>query len=385
MTSSCPLDHFVVAVPNLQDTIDYWTRHFGITPVIGGRHTATGTWNALLALEDGAYLEFLAIDDSNTEFASSGKPYSFGVTREKCLVPQIITWAARSTNIEEDVRYESNASGLEPLPIRNGSRTRPDGSRLEWKITLPRGSKEQGDGYGVVPFLIDWLETKPEIHPAQTTPKGCRVKSMKILTPNVDRVAKELGDRKISYLRVEKGDVEEMVVEIETPSGKTATLGHWNRSINLRNASIDEGEKVNAIYNRLKFFPAKMDTDETVVVEVWGRWIGLGRIAGTSELSSREMAGIWVDEEYRNRGIARMIVSRLSASIQKLAPTHSIFCVPFSKLDGFYKQFGFYPHDVNASDVPESIRSKFNICATRFAETPCSLLKYQPLHMTPPT
>jgi hypothetical protein len=26
-------------VPNLQDTIDYWTTHFGITPVIGGRHT----------------------------------------------------------------------------------------------------------------------------------------------------------------------------------------------------------------------------------------------------------------------------------------------------------------------------------------------------------
>jgi catechol 2,3-dioxygenase-like lactoylglutathione lyase family enzyme len=39
MSSSCPLDHVVVAVPNLQDTIDYWTTHFGITPVIGGRHT----------------------------------------------------------------------------------------------------------------------------------------------------------------------------------------------------------------------------------------------------------------------------------------------------------------------------------------------------------
>jgi ribosomal protein S18 acetylase RimI-like enzyme len=203
---------------------------------------------------------------------------------------------------------------------------------------------------------------------------------MKIRTPRVDQVSKELSDRKITYLAVEKGDVEEMLVEIETPSGKVATLGHWNHSVSLRYASLDEGEQVNAIYNRLKFFPAKMETDETVVVEVWGKWIGLGRIAGTSDPLSREMAGIWVDEEYRNRGIARKIVSLLATSIQKLAPSHNIFCVPFSKLDGFYKQFDFLPYDVNAADVPESLRSKFSICATRFAETPCSLLKYQPSH-----
>lgn len=335
-----------------------------------------------MGLQDGGYLEFLAIDDENVTFSSSGQSYSFGITRETCLIPQTLTWAVRATSIAsaraDSQTTEQNKSDLEVIanqnsfPIREGSRTLSTGAVLEWRMT--RESDQDAHG-GVLPFLIDWLQTPTSIHPGQTSPSGCRLVSLRIVTPRPSEIAQKLQNRRVANTLVEKGPKEELVVKIATPNGKVVELGNWMRSLVVRRARAEEGTRFNEIYSKIRFFLCDPLKDDMAVAELGGEWIGVGRVAATSDPTAMELAGIWVDDRYRGRGIARMIVSLLMETVSTLPPGVSVFCVPFRKLNAFYAQYGFQEYEIAAPDVPTSVKSKCEICLQRFVETPISLLK----------
>jgi hypothetical protein len=55
-------DHLVLLVNDLDNAIKTW-RNLGFDARSGGEHPTTGTYNALVALADGTYLEILAFKD----------------------------------------------------------------------------------------------------------------------------------------------------------------------------------------------------------------------------------------------------------------------------------------------------------------------------------
>src|SRR3972149_5070049 len=53
------IDHLIIAVPDLEAAVkSYQGLGFAVMP--GGRHTGIGTYNALIAFQDTAYLELIA-------------------------------------------------------------------------------------------------------------------------------------------------------------------------------------------------------------------------------------------------------------------------------------------------------------------------------------
>lgn len=60
------IDHLVIVVPDLSAAIERY-QQLGFSVVAGGRHTTTGTHNALIGLADGSYIELLAFYQPNPQ------------------------------------------------------------------------------------------------------------------------------------------------------------------------------------------------------------------------------------------------------------------------------------------------------------------------------
>lgn len=145
-------DHALVTVPSLADAcMDFAAAGFTVTA--GGRHEGTPTENALVILEDGTYVELIALRDpalrdelrarrSWRDVDALGRRFlpaflgPFGVA--DCVF--------RTQGLERYV----NTAKLRGVPVDGPfsmGRERPDGVRLAWKLALPM-SRE-------IPFLIE--------------------------------------------------------------------------------------------------------------------------------------------------------------------------------------------------------------------------------------
>ncbi|ORY26045.1 glyoxalase-like domain-domain-containing protein [Naematelia encephala] len=136
------LDHIVIHVPYayLSSPPSWLTELFTITP--GGTHADGLTANALVPFSDGTYLELIAFTPEITAEQKrnhmwGGKPYG------------IIDWALTLPKKDD----QGNASQYQilrkrwldlPVPpkwksseLRQGGRTKPDGTKLEWLIAFP--------------------------------------------------------------------------------------------------------------------------------------------------------------------------------------------------------------------------------------------------------
>ncbi|MFQ5830934.1 MAG: VOC family protein [Candidatus Methylomirabilia bacterium] len=147
------IDHIVIVVRDLDAAIASY-RGLGFTVVPGGRHPV-GTHNALIALEDGAYIELIAfLEPEKPETHRWWKPLQQGEGLADFCVGT------------SDLRAEVGAlrqSGVEiddPAPL---TRTRPDGYLLRWVLAIPREGHR-----GVAPFLISDETPRSERVPAQT-------------------------------------------------------------------------------------------------------------------------------------------------------------------------------------------------------------------------
>lgn len=162
------LDHLVVAVPELGAAMDGIEAAVGIRPEFGGAHEGLGTHNALLSLGD-AYLELIAADLEQPEPAQP-RPFAIDTLSGTALV----TFAVhpRPGTTIESVVHDLRTAGHDPGPIIDMHRVRPDGERLDWRLTLP----DPAAG-GVVPFIIDWGDT---VSPSRTAPGGASLTSFDI-------------------------------------------------------------------------------------------------------------------------------------------------------------------------------------------------------------
>lgn len=130
--------HGVVAVRDLAESIRTYRDVLGLNARAGGRHGGRGTENAVIAFEDGSYIELLSVFDAEKEIAVSG-------TRGQVLADFIrvhegglVGYCLDTTEVFEQVA-RLRGEGVEvPEPLLVSRKT-PAGDLLRWHVLLPGG------------------------------------------------------------------------------------------------------------------------------------------------------------------------------------------------------------------------------------------------------
>jgi len=166
------IDHFMYAVPDLEQGIEWAARTFDAEPAHGGAHVGLGTCNALLSLGD-VYLEIIAPDKEQDLDGNLGG--RFAALSDGGLV----TWAAR-----DDLEAVSSTLGHLGIACAGPNRTQrktADGEMLVWELLFPRAPE-----FGArMPFFIDWLACP---HPSTTNPVGGSFTELRITSPVADEL-----------------------------------------------------------------------------------------------------------------------------------------------------------------------------------------------------
>jgi hypothetical protein len=200
------VDHLVYATPDLAAGIAHVEELLGVKAVPGGQHPGWGTRNALIGLGDQTYLEIIGPDPDQPKPA---QPRRFGIDELKA--PRLVTWAAKGTDLQSIVA-SAKAKGIDLGEVQSGSRRRPDGVLLSWRLTV----SPTLNGDGIVPFFIDWGATP---HPASALPNGCKLIGLRAVHPNPERVQAMLVELGLN-VRVEAGTAPALIALISTPRGE---------------------------------------------------------------------------------------------------------------------------------------------------------------------
>ena len=204
------LDHLVYAAPDLAAAVDALALRTGVRAEPGGRHIGLGTHNALVALGTDTYLEIIAPDPAQPPPAM---PRPFGLDTK--ARPHLVTWAMKAPDIDAHVAA-ARAAAYDPGVVMSMARTRPDGVRLTWKLTLT--PKLSGDG--LVPFLIDWGTSQ---HPAAGAATGCTLVELRAEHPEPEVVRPLLKALNVP-LSVAPGAAPRLIATIDTPLGRIDLL-----------------------------------------------------------------------------------------------------------------------------------------------------------------
>ncbi len=199
------VDHLVYAVPDLAAGIAQIEDLFGVAIQPGGRHPAFGTANALVALGNGRYLEIVGPDPDRADVSV---PILFQLDRIDG--PKLVTWAAKAYELTARA-----ADGLLPAvlgDVSSGSRTRLDGTTVEWQLTDPYADRLGG----VVPFLIDWTGSA---HPTESLDQPCTLTQLELGHPHPHEAATALEALCIGQSVHHRPDPE-IVATISTPTGE---------------------------------------------------------------------------------------------------------------------------------------------------------------------
>jgi hypothetical protein len=199
------IDHLIFATPDLAAGVEQVERLLGVRAVPGGQHPGAGTRNALIRLGDSTYLEIIGPDPDQPK---PDRPRRFGIDDLKG--PRLVTWAAKGTDLEGIVA-SAKSHGVDIGQVQSGSRRRPDGVLLSWRLTVSPALNSDG----IVPFFIDWGETP---HPAATLPKGCALISLRAEHTDAERVRAMLVGLGLN-LPVEPSPVPALIALVRTPLG----------------------------------------------------------------------------------------------------------------------------------------------------------------------
>ena len=166
------LDHILLGCNDLERGIAFVYQHTGVRAAFGGVHPGAGTQNALLSLGESRYLEIIAPDPK--------QPSSVDSRNLKALTddPVLVGWAVHRADIDAfAVRLKKQGFVIEgPMP---GSRKRPDGRVLTWKVMRLKDDPTQ-----LLPFFIEW--SGDSIHPSVDSPQGCRLMRFEAFAPDAD-------------------------------------------------------------------------------------------------------------------------------------------------------------------------------------------------------
>jgi hypothetical protein len=139
--SNLALDHVLIAVGDLGAGASEFEARYGLRSVEGGRHPAWGTANRVVPLGD-AYVELVAVVDPAAASESAFGRWVAGAATAPC---RPLGWAVRT----DDLDTIAVRLGLAALP---GSRVRPDGTAVSWRIAGVRHAAAEP----CLPFFVEW-------------------------------------------------------------------------------------------------------------------------------------------------------------------------------------------------------------------------------------
>ncbi len=156
MAMTLYFDHLVHQVESPENIKVFFNKR-NVHTVNGGQHTMWGTYNTL-SYFGLSYIEQIAIYDRDLFEQAAQYPYSLHYTFKRDQERQGFSRIAlRTKNIEEAGR-RLRALGYEVYGPDACSRTRPDGTVVEWKL-LHFGKPDLPIDF---PFLIEWAEEDEE-------------------------------------------------------------------------------------------------------------------------------------------------------------------------------------------------------------------------------
>lgn len=156
------VDHIIYAVRDLDAAASRFEHEFGFGWVEGGRHPGWGTANRIVPLGR-SYVELVAVVDA---LEAAGSTFGRWVGAAARQHDRLLSWALATSDIEDAARRLN-------LAVTPGSRTRPDGATVSWRLA----GLDHAITNSAFPFFIQW-ETTPELHPGMAigehsvTPRG---------------------------------------------------------------------------------------------------------------------------------------------------------------------------------------------------------------------
>lgn len=196
------LDHLAVAAESLEAGRAYVEDALGLRLQSGGEHSHFGTHNLLLGLEDGLYLEVIAIDPAAP---APSYPRWFDLDRFSG-VPRLRNWICAVDDLDAVLMRHPRAG--RPVALARGD--------LRWRMAVPEDGILPMDN--LFPALIQW---QGAVHPAtRLPPSGARLVRLVISHPEVATLqtwlGPELSDGRVVF---ESGAIG-LRAEIATPQGQ---------------------------------------------------------------------------------------------------------------------------------------------------------------------
>jgi hypothetical protein len=195
------LDHLAVVACDLEAGRAAVEEALGVALQPGGQHAYFGTHNLLLGLEDGLYLEVIAVDP---DAAAPGVARWFDLDR-MAGDPRLGNWICRSDDLEGEVERFPEAGT--PVPLARGD--------LTWRMAVPETGRLPFDN--LFPAIMQW---DCAAHPAERlTASGCALQRVVVAHPEAAELSSQLASVLTDERVVFEIGAPSLMAEVMTPSG----------------------------------------------------------------------------------------------------------------------------------------------------------------------
>ena len=170
------LDHIAVACETLKEGRAWVEESLGVPLQPGGKHARFGTHNLLMGLEDGIYLELIAIDP---EAPDPGRRRWFDLD-DFSGPPRLTNWICATDDLADAMALAPEGMG-EAFEAQRGD--------LRWRFVGGEDGRLPFDGG--FPAMIDWGNSP---HPSTRLPiTGLRLERLEIANPEADALRRALS------------------------------------------------------------------------------------------------------------------------------------------------------------------------------------------------
>ncbi len=202
------LDHVLWGSRDLDVAVADLYERTGVRAVFGGHHPELGTQNALVRLDEHAFLEIIAP-------APALPAGSLARQLAALAEPTVLMWAAR-TDDAAALAARAKSLGFSATSV-GGHRARAGGGTVRWTNVFVG---DHGSGT-LVPFFIEWDDG---YHPAEDATPGLAMTSFSIETSEPARLRAILAALEVKA-SVRKGRHERLRLAIDTPRGPLVLSG----------------------------------------------------------------------------------------------------------------------------------------------------------------